>query len=343
MANYSAIMLKTGFLILLYTFAGCDSRIDRKSAIGQNNLMDTLENIRSLESTPDPQSALAIDLNLSENSKSDRIEALSPSSSLPKPPQTLPSVLSDLRPGKKDPIVPDSTTLKTMDAVTPPNKSLQNEVNSVSVHYIWDNLLQTHVGMDGKVNYKGFIRDSAQLNMYLNLLSQNHPDDLTRNDKIAFWINAYNAYTVKLIVQNYPVKTIMDLDKGKVWDRKWINLNRKTLSLNDIEHNILFKFYPDARYHFALVCAAKSCPPLYNNAWEGQTLEDNLQKRTKIFIGDTNFNHISSNSLTLSKLFDWYRSDFKDIIAFINQFQMTKVSKDALITFNEYDWDLNER
>lgn len=232
-----------------------------------------------------------------------------------------------------DTVSTSKTTLKPITAKAMPE----------SIHAIWDKLLQQNVDFDGMVNYKGFIRDSLLLNEYLKTLSELQVESLNRNDKIAFWINAYNAFTVKLIIQNYPLKRIMDLENGKIWDKKWIDLNQKTLSLNDIEHNILFKQYSDAKYHFALVCAAKSCPPLLNKAWVGHTLERDLQKRTQLFVQDTNFNQISENKISISKIFEWYSADFGDIIAYINKFQMTPVSDGASITFKEYDWDLNER
>jgi hypothetical protein len=236
-----------------------------------------------------------------------------------------------------------SELVETESTSQPTLKPIASKALPESIHAIWDRLLQQHVDFDGMVNYQGFIRDSMLLNEYLKTLSEFQVESLNKNDKIAFWINAYNAFTVKLIIQNYPLKSIMDLGNGKIWDKKWIALNQKTLSLNDIEHNILFKQYSDTRYHFALVCAAKSCPPLFNKAWRGHTLERDLQKRTQLFVQDTNFNQISENKISISKLFEWYSADFGDIIAYINRFQMIPVSDGASITFKEYDWDLNER
>ena len=85
--------------------------------------------------------------------------------------------------------------------------------------------------------------------------------------KMAYWINVYNAFTIKMIVDNYPVSSITKLHGGKPWDVKWIELGEKKYSLNEIEHNILRPQFKDARIHFAVNCAAQSCPPILNKAW----------------------------------------------------------------------------
>ena len=140
-------------------------------------------------------------------------------------------------------------------------------------HEKWDNLLKEFVSNSGKVNYKGIKAVEGKLDDYLQILTENPVQtNWSKNEKMAYWINAYNAFTVKLIVKNYPVSSIMKLHNGKPWDVKWIQLGNKTYSLNEIEHRILRPKYKDARIHFAVNCAAKSCPPLLNRAWKAENL-----------------------------------------------------------------------
>ncbi|MEO1449971.1 MAG: DUF547 domain-containing protein, partial [Bacteroidota bacterium] len=116
-------------------------------------------------------------------------------------------------------------------------------------HALWNQLLQTHVSAAGKVNYKGFQADRVKLDRYLNILATQPPtDDWSRADKMSFWINAYNAFTVKLILDNYPLKSIRDIEKP--WDTSFITIGGKSYTLNDIEHKILRPQFKDPRIHF---------------------------------------------------------------------------------------------
>ena len=159
---------------------------------------------------------------------------------------------------------------------------------------------------------------------------------------MAFWINAYNAFTVKLIVDNYPVASITKLDGGKPWDRKWIKIGDKTYSLNNIENDILRPQFKDARIHFAVNCAAQSCPPLLNKAWTADNLESNFEKQAKAFVNNPKFNTISAKNVKVSKIFDWYKADFGNLIDFLNKYASTNINGNAKVEYVEYDWALNE-
>lgn len=222
-------------------------------------------------------------------------------------------------------------------------------------HHIWDTLLKKHVSIKGKVNYKGFIQDSVLLNTYLKILTNNRPTEATWtvNEQKAYWINAYNAFTVKLITQYYPVKSIKNIgDKiqlpfiNTVWDIKFIKIGKDFFDLNNIEHDELRRKFNDARVHFALVCASKSCPVLLNEAYTAEKLEAQLNAQTKIFLNDKLRNNISASSPKLSKIFDWYAGDFKSnsgsVINFINTYTTIKIKPDANINYMVYSWDLNE-
>lgn len=212
-------------------------------------------------------------------------------------------------------------------------------------HSPWDRLLQTHVSEKGNVNYDGFKTEEAKLDSYLETLAQKGPSsDWGRMDVMAFWINAYNAFTVKLILDNYPTTSIMNINGGKAWDLKFIKIGGKEYSLNNIEHDILRRNYRDPRIHFAVNCASISCPKLNNRAFIAAELNRQLVKMTKEFLGNTSKNTLSPNSVEISSLFDWYKNDFNggDVIGFINKYADQKVATNATITYKVYNWNLNK-
>ncbi len=209
-------------------------------------------------------------------------------------------------------------------------------------HSQWDHLLQEHVSSSGKVDYAGFKKSKDKLDGYLEQLADHPPaSDWSRNEKMAYWINAYNAYTVKLIVDNYPVSSIRDLHEGNPWDVKWIDLGGKSYSLNNIEHDILRPRYKDARIHFAVNCAAKSCPPLLNKAWTAEKLDQYFNMQAEAFINSSNYNEIAPNKIAISKIFEWYSSDFDNIIEYLNKYSNIKINSGAEVKYMEYDWTLN--
>lgn len=218
-------------------------------------------------------------------------------------------------------------------------------------HSLWDHLLQTHVTKNGNVNYKAFIQDSNKLNSYLRILEMNPPSPTwNRNEEMAFWINAYNAYTVKLILSNYPIKGIKEIG-GRIpfvnstWDIKFIKIGEELLDLNNIEHSKLRKKFNDPRVHMILVCASKSCPALPQNAIKPSTLDSQLDQASIIFINDLSKNMITEKSIQLSMIFKWYAMDFKStggVRAFVNKYSKIKVNEKAKFKYLNYDWSLNE-
>lgn len=210
------------------------------------------------------------------------------------------------------------------------------------LHDEFDALLRKYVSSSGKVNYKGLKNDEGKLNSYLQKLESTVIEkSWNRNKKLAFWINSYNAYTIKLILKNYPVKSIMELNNGKPWDVKWIKLNNRTLSLNNIENDIIRPKFNEPRIHFAVNCAAKSCPPLLNKAWTANNLNTNFDRQAKAFINNSNYNVINSKKVEVSKIFDWYGKDFGDLRTYLNKYSNTQISSGTSINFKSYNWDLN--
>jgi len=213
---------------------------------------------------------------------------------------------------------------------------------SKSDHKIFDSLLQKYVSLSGTVNYNGLKMEERQLDQYLKILQNGLRDRSSEKEQLAFWINAYNAFTLKLVLDNYPVSSILDLHEGKPWEYRWINIRGKTYSLDDIEHGIIRKKFKEPRIHFAVNCASRSCPPLQRKAFTSDNLNELLDTSTKAFING-NQNSIATDNLELSSIFKWYGSDFGDLIAFINRYSRVKVKSTAKITFKSYDWSLNEQ
>jgi len=261
--------------------------------------------------------------------------------STPPPPAPTPKVET---PVIEKPVVEKPKVEKPVVApkkVEAPKVEKPKKMNTVN-HQDFDGLLRKYVSASGKVNYAGIKNDVSKLDAYLAKLEKVKVSDLSgRNEKMAFYINAYNAYTLKLIVKNYPLSSITDLHGGKPWDVKWINLDGQKLSLNNIENDILRPVYKDARIHFAVNCAAKSCPPLLNKAWTANNLESNFQKQTKKFVNDTNFNKINDSSIEISKIFEWYGKDFGNLVNFLNKYSSTKINTDAKVNYVDYNWALN--
>ena len=187
------------------------------------------------------------------------------------------------------------------------------------------------------------VKQIGKLKKYTGSLAE-HPvqTNWERSDQMAYWINAYNAFTIQMILENWPVKSIRDLHQGKPWDVKWIRLGNENYSLNQIENDILRPHFRDPRIHFALNCAARSCAPLSNKAFTGDNLEIMLNSLTENFINDQDYNQIGTKKLALSRIFDWYREDFGNLIEFINRYSDLTVSTKAEIIFNDYDWGLNQ-
>ena len=187
------------------------------------------------------------------------------------------------------------------------------------------------------------------------MLESNAPQKgWTEDQKLAYWINAYNAFTLELILDNYPVKSIKDIGAtikipfvNTPWDIKFINIGGEEYDLNNLEHGIIRKDFEEPRIHFALVCAAVSCPKLQNRAYLPESLDAQLTKAAKEFLADPKKNEIKGeNKAILSKLFNWYGGDFTKKMSleeYINQYSDINIFPNAKINYINYDWSLNEQ
>lgn len=239
-----------------------------------------------------------------------------------------------------------SKTNATQKAVQTDNTDIIETAASVD-HSAFDKLLQANVSDEGSVNYKGFVKDKAALESYITGLTKTNTAKLSKNEKTAFWINAYNALTIDQIVRNHPVASITKIAGGKVWDQALpFKFEGNTFTLNDIEKKTLLGGeLADARIHFAVNCAAISCPTLSNHAFTGANVQEMLTKNTKAALANPAFNKISEKSAAISKLFDWYKADFVksegSVVKFINKYAATKITDSTKITYLDYNWSLN--
>lgn len=210
-------------------------------------------------------------------------------------------------------------------------------------HSDFTDFLQKYVTDKGAVNYKQIKANDTELNAYLNqFIAVSPKESWTKNETLAYWINAYNAFTIKLIIDNYPVESIKDIKNP--WNQEFIPINGKLLSLNYIEHDVL-RNMNEPRIHFAIVCASASCPQLLNEAYIPEKLDKQLTTVTKQFLADSSKNRIQKNNLELSKIFKWFSKDFKkngSLITFLNTYSDVKIAPDSKIEYMDYSWELND-
>ncbi len=221
-------------------------------------------------------------------------------------------------------------------------------------HKLLDEILRRYVSEKGWIDYRGLKDDPQQLQEYLDLLSNNHPNDSwSRNEQLAYWINAYNAFTLSLIIEKYPVESIKDIGSwiqipfvNTPWDIKFIEIGDKTYDLNNIEHDILRSEFEEPRIHFAIVCASYSCPRLSRQAYTAKNLDAQLNAAARDFLNDPGKNIIDAIKPRVSKIFSWFGGDFKkktSLREYINQYADVKIKSEAKISFLEYDWRLNDQ
>ena len=233
-----------------------------------------------------------------------------------------------------------------------PTKEVEGNLTSTTAnsaetidHSAWDALLKKHVNAAGMVDYKGFKQDRAKLDAYLQELSGYKPsNDWSVQELLAYYINLYNAYTVNLILDNYPVKSIKDINGA--WTKAIVPVGDRKLSLGGIENGVLRKMN-EPRIHFAINCASMSCPKLLNEAYTAGKINEQLDNVTREFI-NSDKNDIAANNPKLSSIFDWYQKDFiskktPTVIDYINQYSNTKINADATLTYKDYNWNLNEQ
>jgi len=226
--------------------------------------------------------------------------------------------------------------------------------SAVPDHEGWTALLEEYVDDEGMVDYQGFINDKTKLDAYTQLLSDNPPaQNWTKEEQLAYWINAYNAFTIKLIVDNYPVESIKDLNPtvaipfvNTIWRKKWFQLGGEDFSLDMIEHSILRRDFNEPRIHFAVNCASISCPVLRAEAYEPDRIDAQLEEQTKLFLNDASRNDLNERKPRVSKIFSWFTEDFtkgQTLVEFINRYAEAQLDEKVRLRYMDYDWSLNDQ
>ena len=229
-------------------------------------------------------------------------------------------------------------------------------------HAVWGAFLRKYAapGPEGVVlvDYAGVSEEgAAALRAYVASLESARPVSLSRDDQLAFWINLYNAATIVLILEHYPVASIRNIKSGPFdfdgpWDQRRLVVSGEALSLHDIEHKIVRPLYDDPRIHYALNCAAKGCPDLRLEPYEGETLDAALDEQARRFINHPRGVFVDDRGrVTASKIFAWYREDYgggeSDVLAHIRRYARPRLHA-ALdgatsIARYQYDWALNQK
>ncbi len=213
----------------------------------------------------------------------------------------------------------------------------------------YDTLLYNNVDIKGNVDYKSLKINPTILDNFLLYLNDTSPKkDWSSDKEKAFWINAYNAYTLKIVTTNYPIKSITNIkvDGKTAWKTPFVKVGGKTYTLDQIEHEILRKKFKDPRIHVGVNCASISCPKLSNKAFTENNIESELEHLMTDFINDPTKNNIGEKKLVLSEIFNWFKADFTSsgsLIDYINKYSKVTVDKKLKIKFLPYNWSLNEK
>lgn len=218
-------------------------------------------------------------------------------------------------------------------------------------HSLFDELLADHVH-DGRVDYEGIQQDAQKLDRYLAMLAATDPADLPDDEQFALYANAYNAYTIKLIVDNYPVDSIKDLGSlfKSPWKKAFADIGGTVYTLDNIEHDILRPQFQDPRVHFAINCAAKDCPPLYPEALWPDRLDAQLDRNTRVFLNNPDKTYLDGDTLFVSSIFKWFKEDFDDDpLSFVLKYAegdfkaaLEANRENIKVKYLRYDWSLND-
>lgn len=256
------------------------------------------------------------------------------------------------------PLYPASAQTPAAEVVSAESFAAQAD----ALHQNWTDILSRYVRPDSSginlVDYaslKAHAADRAALADYIDGLADLPLSDLPADDQFAAWANLYNALTVQLIVDNYPVASIRDIKSGLLsfgpWGRKLVEVESEMLTLDNIEHDILRERYDDPRVHYAVNCASMGCPNLQLEAWRGETLDDALNQAARDYINHPRGVSLRSDGkLEASNIFEWYKEDFGNSEAGVLEHMRKYASPETAAILKEdadirkyvYDWDLNE-
>lgn len=218
-------------------------------------------------------------------------------------------------------------------------------------HSLFDDVLAAHVDEHGWVDYESLAEDPKKLDAYIAAVAEAPFDELDREEKLALLINAYNAFTLRLILDHWPVDSIKDIPSAQRWaDPRW-DVGGNIWSLEQIEHDQIRPRFNEPRVHFALVCAAVGCPPLATEAYSADRLDSQLQDQTEYVHTHRTWLQIrSAKQVALTPLYQWYAGDFlqaaESVIAYAAKFnsrleELLDSGASPAVTYLPYDWSLN--
>ncbi len=215
-------------------------------------------------------------------------------------------------------------------------------------HAAFNKLLSKHVSEEGFVDYKKFVNNS-EFESYIEELSKVNLKGFTDKEKLAFYINSYNALTIKNVLSSYPINSPMDVEG--FFKKNKFEIAGEQLTLDEIEHEIIGKIEP-VLMHFGLVCAAQSCPKLLTKVYHAENVYDQLKENAKLFLTDTTKNKIDreSKTLYLSEIFKWFQSTFDKKYGTINKAAAVLSGQKNIdefdgysIKYKKYNWKLNSQ
>jgi len=223
-------------------------------------------------------------------------------------------------------------------------------------HSKFDQALKKYVDDKGLVDYNSIAKDTG-FSEYVQSLQSARVEEFSRDGQLAFWINGYNAVTIDKVIKKKPKKSVRETFIPGVWTATKFFTSRehivagKRLSQDDIEHEILRKQFKDPRIHFAIICASMGCPPLPRLAYTEKNVQTRLEEETRKYLNSPRGTRIdrAENTLHVSKLFDWFATDFiqksGSTLAFmrlyLNEETLSFLERDPKFSYLEYNWALN--
>ena len=222
----------------------------------------------------------------------------------------------------------------------------------------WNRILATYIRAKDGINLFGYSQvadeDRAALNGYIDYLASLQVSSLTASQQFAFWTNLYNALTIKVILDEYPVESIKDISSGLFrsgpWKQKLVAVDGIKLSLDDIEHEILRPLFKDNRVHYAVNCASIGCPNLQQTAFSHETLDEMLDDAARQYINHPRGATTDQGRLVVSSIYKWYTEDFgndqqgviEHLLLYADSELAAELEEHNRISNYRYDWDLNE-
>ncbi len=228
-------------------------------------------------------------------------------------------------------------------------------------HKAFSQLLKQYVKADknglNRVDYKGFKTKQSALKSYIKTLETVKVTSLSKSEQFAYWANLYNAVTINVVLDAYPVKSIKDIDispgifSNGPWGKKLVTIEGTKISLVDIEHQILRKVHKDPRVHYAVNCASVGCPNLQNQAFDGKNLQAQLNRAARDYVNSNRGAVVKGNRLAISKIYVWFKKDFggndRGVLAHLKKHAdkdlKAKITKIGSINSSFYDWTLNDQ